>query len=186
MKKILFGSLLLSLLVLSGCGQKPIINIPSVEPIPSVSDQPVATSTSNEPVPLDLVSPDGSILATTTTTDTCQSNGGTWLNEYRECENIGSDWCLRHSGVFNECGSACRHQPQATVCTLQCVPFCSLAEVKSEPQTLVNVGDVNPEGKCAPCPTYAAPKPGWCRDGIIVQPEKDSCGCVGRPVCRTK
>ncbi len=181
MKKLLFGSLLLSLLVLSGCGQKPIINIPSVEPIPNI---PLATSTSNEPVPLDLVSPDGSILATTT--DSCQENRGTWLKEYRECENIGSDWCLRHGGVFNECGSACRHQPQATVCTLQCVPFCSLAEVKSEPQTLLNIGEVKPDGECAPCPQYAAPKPGWCRDGIIIQPEKDSCGCVGRPVCRTK
>lgn len=55
----------------------------------------------------------------------CQENQGVWLEEYKECESIGQDWCDRMGGKFNECGSACRHNPDAEICTLQCVPFCS-------------------------------------------------------------
>ena len=54
----------------------------------------------------------------------CQSNGGNWLPEFIECEGISSDQCKVIGGEFKECESACRHDPKAEVCTLQCVPVC--------------------------------------------------------------
>jgi hypothetical protein len=32
--------------------------------------------------------------------------------------------CEAARGHWNECGSACRGQPEGTICTLQCVPMC--------------------------------------------------------------
>lgn len=55
----------------------------------------------------------------------CEEAGGTWLPEYGECEYIGADWCTQQGGVFDECASACRHNPNAEICTMQCVPVCS-------------------------------------------------------------
>lgn len=69
--------------------------------------------------------PDNSAQPEPTAAD-CQKNSGTWLAQYRECEYISKDWCDRFGGMFNECESACRHNPQAEVCTLQCVPVCEL------------------------------------------------------------
>jgi len=56
----------------------------------------------------------------------CQESGGTWLAEHAECEYISPKWCEAASGTFAECESACRHDPEAEICTLQCVPVCSL------------------------------------------------------------
>lgn len=55
----------------------------------------------------------------------CISSGGTWLSGVSECEYIDETWCTNNGGQFNECGSACRNNPEAEICTLQCVPFCS-------------------------------------------------------------
>jgi hypothetical protein len=56
----------------------------------------------------------------------CTSNGGVWLNEYYECEGIDAQTCKNSGGVFNECGSACRHNPnQNAPCTMMCIPFCT-------------------------------------------------------------
>ncbi|MCX6740308.1 MAG: hypothetical protein NTZ49_03710 [Candidatus Parcubacteria bacterium] len=54
----------------------------------------------------------------------CQKNNGTWLAEYKECEYISRQVCEQLGGVFSECESACRHDPQAQMCTLQCVSVC--------------------------------------------------------------
>lgn len=54
----------------------------------------------------------------------CAAANGNWLAEFRECENAGKDWCDANRGKFNECGAACRHDPEAEHCTLQCVPVC--------------------------------------------------------------
>ncbi|OGY42507.1 MAG: hypothetical protein A2Y82_04025 [Candidatus Buchananbacteria bacterium RBG_13_36_9] len=54
----------------------------------------------------------------------CPDQNGKWLYQYRECENISQTWCSNEGGTFNECASACRHNPKAEVCTLQCVPVC--------------------------------------------------------------
>jgi len=57
----------------------------------------------------------------------CTTAGGTWLTVVNECEYINEDQCDVQDGTFHECGSACRHQEdEATVCTLQCVPYCEI------------------------------------------------------------
>lgn len=56
----------------------------------------------------------------------CNNFGGTWLDEFNECEYISSEQCSELNGEYLECESACRHDPDAEVCTLQCVPVCSI------------------------------------------------------------
>lgn len=55
----------------------------------------------------------------------CTLAGGIWLQRLQECENVTKEWCEEQSGQFNECASACRHEPAGTICTLQCIPLCS-------------------------------------------------------------
>jgi len=52
--------------------------------------------------------------------------GGKWLSEKNECENIGKDQCDFLGGNFNECASACRHNPSVEFCILVCVSVCKL------------------------------------------------------------
>ena len=54
----------------------------------------------------------------------CTGNGGQWLAEFNECEYISESQCSEMNGVFKECESACRHDPDAEICTAQCVPVC--------------------------------------------------------------
>ncbi|MBT3348945.1 DUF3298 domain-containing protein [bacterium] len=54
----------------------------------------------------------------------CTSSGGNWLANHNECENVGRDWCEQEMGKFNECASACRNDPEAMMCTMQCVLVC--------------------------------------------------------------
>lgn len=56
--------------------------------------------------------------------EACRNEGGVWVSKYEECENLSKDWCNRQRGTFLECESACRHDPDAEVCTMQCVPVC--------------------------------------------------------------
>jgi putative hemolysin len=56
----------------------------------------------------------------------CNNAGGQWVGEYYECEYITEDFCEEYSGIFDPCGSACRHEPDDIICTKQCVPYCSL------------------------------------------------------------
>lgn len=62
---------------------------------------------------------------TVTRQSSCEYNDGLWLEEYQECERINQDWCDRWAGDYNECGSVCRHDPDAKVCTRQCMSFCA-------------------------------------------------------------
>lgn len=63
----------------------------------------------------------------------CQEKGGTWLDQYQECESIPSDKgldqaaCTALGGTFNACDSACRHNnnPQQA-CPGVCVKTCNL------------------------------------------------------------
>jgi len=57
--------------------------------------------------------------------DVCLDNGLEWLDEYNECEFMSEETCLALVGDWTECGSACRHNPNATFCILMCVPYCS-------------------------------------------------------------
>jgi hypothetical protein len=66
----------------------------------------------------------------------CQSKNGTWLEKYSECENADKQWCATSGGKFDECGSACRHNPDPNApCTKQCVPLCTFPPAATKPET---------------------------------------------------
>jgi Omp85 superfamily domain len=85
----------------------------------------------------------------------CQSKNGKWLEKYSECEYADRQWCATAGGGFDECASACRHNPDpAAPCTMQCVPVCvfSAKEIKpdaSNPSTLNQAKDVLQGGAVA-------------------------------------
>ena len=56
----------------------------------------------------------------------CERYNGNWLTEHRECEYISPQQCSLMGGEFSECESACRNDPTAEICTLQCVLVCSI------------------------------------------------------------
>lgn len=56
----------------------------------------------------------------------CVGQGGSWDPQYTECVGVRPAQCEAISGEYNECASACRHNPDAEVCTLQCVQVCQL------------------------------------------------------------
>lgn len=56
--------------------------------------------------------------------DECVARQGKWSSQYNECEISVKKWCEEKGGVFNECASACRHDPNAQACILLCVPVC--------------------------------------------------------------
>lgn len=37
---------------------------------------------------------------------------------------------------------------------------------------------------CTGCPQISPPAPDFCKEGVIVPREPDSCGCIGPPWCR--
>ena len=55
----------------------------------------------------------------------CQDANGKWLEEYNECEGISEQECQELGGQYDNCASACRHDPNSAVCTMQCVMVCS-------------------------------------------------------------
>ena len=61
----------------------------------------------------------------------CLEKGGTWLDQYRECESIPSNKgldqaaCTALGGTFSACDSACRHNTNPQVnCISVCVKTC--------------------------------------------------------------
>lgn len=61
-----------------------------------------------------------------TGSDSCESIGGTLDATNGECLGIGANACQEIGGTFNECASACRNDPSAEVCTMQCVQVCEV------------------------------------------------------------
>ncbi len=57
--------------------------------------------------------------------DICAEAGGTWLADFSECEYVDEGWCTANGGIYNECESACRNNPEAEMCTQQCVQVCA-------------------------------------------------------------
>lgn len=97
--------------------------------------------------------------ATEPTTDyaqSCANENGKWSAEYKECEGISKATCETIGGKFNECASACRHDPKAEICTMQCVLVCEFSKSdSSQPAT--------PDAKNPP----------------IVGGDRDEHGCIG-------
>lgn len=56
--------------------------------------------------------------------EACEELEGTPLEEYNECEHISQDACEYLNGEFHECESACRNDPNAEICTMECVSVC--------------------------------------------------------------
>lgn len=54
----------------------------------------------------------------------CKGRGGVWNQEYHECAGVSEIACTAIKGTWNECASACRHQPEAQMCTMQCELIC--------------------------------------------------------------
>jgi hypothetical protein len=66
----------------------------------------------------------------------CQSKSGKWLEKYSECEFADRQWCTTSGGRFDECGTACRHNPDPTApCTMQCIPLCTFPSKVTKPET---------------------------------------------------
>jgi hypothetical protein len=57
----------------------------------------------------------------------CDKMSGIWYGEEGICEvnQLSREECTNQGGVFNECASACRHNPKAEICTMQCVLTCT-------------------------------------------------------------
>ncbi|MFH1608452.1 MAG: MliC family protein [Patescibacteria group bacterium] len=57
----------------------------------------------------------------------CKENNGVWYSDDKICEinSFLKTECVEKGGVHNDCASACRHDPDAEICTLQCVITCS-------------------------------------------------------------
>ena len=64
--------------------------------------------------------------ATENIAEQCNDVGGNWIDDYNECEQISMDQCDKLGGSFDDCASACRHDPEAEVCMQVCVPVCTV------------------------------------------------------------
>lgn len=58
--------------------------------------------------------------------NSCSENGGIWDKQYKECGGITKEVCAKIKGVWIECGSPCRHDPDAQVCIQSCAIYCQL------------------------------------------------------------
>ena len=58
----------------------------------------------------------------------CTNNDGKWIEKANECEGLSKETCETLNGTFNECASACRNNPSAKICTMQCVVVCEFKE----------------------------------------------------------
>jgi hypothetical protein len=56
----------------------------------------------------------------------CRNLDGIWYpSNVCEVNQLSENECIAKGGEFNPCASACRHNPEAEVCTMQCVLTCT-------------------------------------------------------------
>jgi hypothetical protein len=79
-----------------------------------------------ESYPRQCRTPEGKLFVEELTLEESCKNlySGKWLPEHNECENINEEQCALLNGEFNECASACRHDPSAEFCIAVCVSVC--------------------------------------------------------------
>ncbi|MCF7865274.1 MAG: META domain-containing protein [Candidatus Pacebacteria bacterium] len=70
-----------------------------------------------------LITPGNGTVATNSGS-ACTAKGGQWSSQFKECLGVDNAVCTEIGGQFNECASACRNDPNAQVCTMQCVQVC--------------------------------------------------------------
>lgn len=68
--------------------------------------------------------PPSSSTAISNNGSACTSKGGQWSAQFKECTGVDGAVCTEIGGQFNECASACRNDPSAQMCTMQCVQVC--------------------------------------------------------------
>jgi len=94
--------------------ERPVSNITPKEQIVTPTPKPIITPKADpDPLP-------------PTSKTYCESHAGTWVSEYKECLGVDEAVCKSIGGVFDACASACRHDPKAEMCTMQCVQICTL------------------------------------------------------------
>jgi hypothetical protein len=81
----------------------------------------------------------------------CEKAGGSLDQKNRECLGVSESECRSIGGTFDECASACRNDPDAEMCTLQCVQVCYLDKQL--------VGNDRDEHGCIPSAGYT-----WCEE----------------------
>lgn len=72
--------------------------------------------------------PAGTVETGQTEGQQCAAQGGTWSEQYKECTGVNEGSCREIGGDWNECASACRHNPDAQVCVMMCVAVCSFTK----------------------------------------------------------
>jgi hypothetical protein len=78
----------------------------------------------------------------------CTDAGGKYLALFNECENVSGAACTAMGGTFDECASACRHAPEAVMCTAQCVPVCSSGPASTFRQPEAVIAQLNNPLEC--------------------------------------
>lgn len=70
--------------------------------------------------------------------DICEEAGGDYDLENGECGGVDQSTCQAIGGSFDSCASACRNDPSAQMCTLQCVKVCYLPpqDSKEDPDVI--------------------------------------------------
>ncbi len=78
------------------------------------------------PGPVIVPQPSNGSVPASIAANLCSSVGGQWSEKVRECQGVTKNACESVGGQFAECASACRNDPNAQVCTMQCVQVCSI------------------------------------------------------------
>ena len=129
MKQILLIVGLVAVLALAACApveQTPVEDVPTQEEI--AEDLPQDDTPTTPPFPPVNPGQDettGTVLAGSQQ-EQCEAFGGNYVAEFNECEGIDESACLELGGTHNACASACRNDPDAEICTMQCVIVCDL------------------------------------------------------------
>lgn len=99
-------------------------NIGSCVPASKVSTSSASSTTTTSTVKSSSTKP--ASVPASIAENLCRSNGGEWSTTFRECLNVGKQMCSDIGGNYNECASACRHNPDAEVCPTYCVEVCTI------------------------------------------------------------
>jgi len=77
-------------------------------------------------IPLDTQLPPTDTMPIGSYESVCQNASGAWIGQYNECEGMSQTQCANLDGSFNECASACRHNPDPQAACIQvCIAVCT-------------------------------------------------------------
>ena len=123
-KKLFVPLLIISILVLIACNKEETACPEIYQPVCGVDGNTYANNCFAGSV---QIAHDGECEKSTeglSPEQACATLNGKWIQNAQECEGISREDCTKINGYFTECASACRNDPNAQICTLQCVPVC--------------------------------------------------------------